>query len=298
MLAVIFFVWLGSACVSLPPLLLLGNEHFDPDNSTIPICTVSQNFWYQIYATMASFYVPLFVMVVVYVKILRVVADKKKEMCWKHRPSALMQQLPSHNNSMTTENSVLVNVSVNVKSGKSLSHKSQLRTGSRQYNGGPQPPPVPPPASGGSGPGYTFPTSTLHRLKKEKVLSGLREHKASTTLGIIMSAFIICWLPFFVLALVRPFCTKIFHVEIPGWVSSLFLWLGYANSALNPVIYATLNRDFRRPFKEILCFRCSTLDTLMRREFYNHQFGDDPENLRHKQPLAASRDEVDVPTNL
>jgi hypothetical protein len=33
---------------------------------------------------MASFYVPLCVMVVVYVKILRVVADKKKQMTWKH----------------------------------------------------------------------------------------------------------------------------------------------------------------------------------------------------------------------
>jgi len=32
----------------------------------------------------------------------------------------------------------------------------------------------------------------------------LKDHKASTTLGIIMSAFIICWLPFFVLALLRP----------------------------------------------------------------------------------------------
>lgn len=40
-------------------------------------------FRYQIYATMVSFYVPLCVMVVVYVKILRVVSDKKKQMGWK-----------------------------------------------------------------------------------------------------------------------------------------------------------------------------------------------------------------------
>ena len=78
-------------------------------------------------------------------------------------------------------------------------------------------------------------------------------------------------------------------VEIPGWVSSLFLWLGYTNSALNPVIYATLNRDFRRPFKEILCLRCSTLDSLMRREFYNQQFGDDPETMRHAANAASAK---------
>lgn len=46
---------------------------------------------YQIYATMASFYVPLCVMIVVYVKILRVVADKKKQMGWKPGPTT-----PSH----------------------------------------------------------------------------------------------------------------------------------------------------------------------------------------------------------
>ncbi|MPC71008.1 5-hydroxytryptamine receptor 1 [Portunus trituberculatus] len=61
-----------------------------------------------------------------------------------------------------------------------------------------------------------------------------------------MSAFIVCWLPFFVLALVRPFNTP---SPIPPWVSSLFLWLGYANSLLNPIIYATLNKDFRKPFQ-------------------------------------------------
>lgn len=98
-----------------------------------------------------------------------------------------------------------------------------------------------------------------------------KERKASTTLGIIMSAFVICWLPFFVLALVRPFVAE---DAIPDAVSSIFLWLGYLNSLLNPIIYATLNRDFRKPFQEILFFRCSNLNLMMREEFYHTQYGD------------------------
>lgn len=98
-----------------------------------------------------------------------------------------------------------------------------------------------------------------------------KERKASTTLGIIMSAFVICWLPFFVLALVRPFVAE---DAIPDAVSALFLWLGYINSLLNPIIYATLNRDFRKPFQEILFFRCSNLNHMMREEFYHSQYGD------------------------
>ncbi|XP_014252811.2 5-hydroxytryptamine receptor 1B-like [Cimex lectularius] len=99
-----------------------------------------------------------------------------------------------------------------------------------------------------------------------------KERKASTTLGIIMSAFTICWLPFFVLAIVRPFLQD--QDAIPSTLSSLFLWLGYANSLLNPVIYATLNRDFRRPFQQILYFRCGSLNHMMREEFYQSQYGD------------------------
>lgn len=99
-----------------------------------------------------------------------------------------------------------------------------------------------------------------------------KERKASTTLGIIMSAFTVCWLPFFVLAILRPFLNE--QSSIPASLSSLFLWLGYANSLLNPIIYATLNRDFRKPFQQILYFRCSTLNDMMREEFYHSQYGD------------------------
>ncbi|XP_051164461.1 5-hydroxytryptamine receptor 1-like [Leptopilina boulardi] len=126
-------------------------------------------------------------------------------------------------------------------------------------------------------------TNSPHQ-KKLKQLA--KERKASRTLGIIMSAFIICWLPFFFLALVKPFIKD--PQSIPMFVSSIFLWLGYCNSLLNPIIYATLNRDFRRPFKEILFFRCSKLDLMMREEFYHSQYGD-PENK-----YIRSGDEIGV----
>lgn len=48
------------------------------------------------------------------------------------------------------------------------------------------------------------------------------------------------------------------------------------------VIYATLNRDFRRPFQQILYFRCGSLNHMMREEFYHSQYGDpEPQHSAH-----------------
>lgn len=66
MLSYIAFVWIASCLISIPPVLILGNEHGTPAE---PICEVSQNRGYQIYATLSAFYIPLVVMIFVYYKI-------------------------------------------------------------------------------------------------------------------------------------------------------------------------------------------------------------------------------------
>lgn len=73
MIICVFLVWFGAACISLPPLLLLGNEHvnYDENNNAHYVCIVCQKIGYQIYATFCSFYIPLAVMMVVYYKIFR-----------------------------------------------------------------------------------------------------------------------------------------------------------------------------------------------------------------------------------
>lgn len=84
MLFCVFLVWFGSACISLPPLLILGNEHriTEDDKVNEEVCIVCQSFGYQLYATLCSFYIPLAVMMVVYYKIFRaarrIVLDEKR----------------------------------------------------------------------------------------------------------------------------------------------------------------------------------------------------------------------------
>ncbi|KAH8277428.1 hypothetical protein KR026_010666 [Drosophila bipectinata] len=89
------------------------------------------------------------------------------------------------------------------------------------------------------------------RSAKIQVKRFRMETKAAKTLAIIVGGFIVCWLPFFTMYLIRAFCD---HCIQPTVFSVLF-WLGYCNSAINPVIYALFSHEFRIAFKRIVC-RC------------------------------------------
>nr|XP_029711848.1 octopamine receptor Oamb-like isoform X3 [Aedes albopictus] len=77
------------------------------------------------------------------------------------------------------------------------------------------------------------------------------ETKAAKTLAIIVGLFILCWLPFFTMYLIRPFCDNC----INDLLFSIVFWIGYCNSAINPMIYALFSKDFRFAFKRLIC-RC------------------------------------------
>ncbi|XP_070612626.1 5-hydroxytryptamine receptor 7-like [Erythrolamprus reginae] len=82
-----------------------------------------------------------------------------------------------------------------------------------------------------------------------------REQKAARTLGVIVGSFTVCWLPFFLMSTARPFLCGNRCSCIPLWLERTLLWLGYANSLLNPWIYAFFNRDLRTTFWNLL--RCN-----------------------------------------
>ncbi|KAF7494008.1 5-hydroxytryptamine receptor 2A [Sarcoptes scabiei] len=89
----------------------------------------------------------------------------------------------------------------------------------------------------------------MRKVIKESIESK-RERKAAKILAIITGIFVICWLPFFVMALVMPLCKV---CQTHKYIFSTFLWLGYLNSLLNPIIYTIFSPDFRNGFRRILC---------------------------------------------
>lgn len=129
-------------------------------------------------------------------------------------------------------------------------------------------------------PGFHVPQTNQLPSSQAANSSVMRERKASITLGVIMSAFTICWLPFFIIALLRPFSESVNN--LPRTFVLLTLWLGYANSLLNPIIYVTFHHDFRNAFKHLLCLRCMTINEHIRKDEYKSQYGETlyQENIR------------------
>ncbi|XP_069018929.1 dopamine receptor D4a [Embiotoca jacksoni] len=89
--------------------------------------------------------------------------------------------------------------------------------------------------------------------KRKRAKINSRERKAMKVLPVVVGAFLFCWTPFFVLHTMRSRCQD---CHVPPALMSVVTWLGYVNSALNPVIYTIFNTEFRNFFKKFLhrCF--------------------------------------------
>lgn len=120
--------------------------------------------------------------------------------------------------------------------------------------------------------------SNLNRANPKIILA--KEKKAAKQLGVIVGAFILCWLPYFTLFMVVAYCGK--EQCVNQTVFTTTTWLGYFNSALNPILYPLCNVNFKRAFKRMLRVPGSQTDLMAnnlamhQKQRYNYQL-----NKRH-----------------
>ncbi|NXJ93739.1 DRD3 protein, partial [Corythaixoides concolor] len=266
----IVIVWMLAFAVSCP--LLFGfNTTGDPS-----VCSIS-NPIFVIYSSLVSFYLPFMVTLLLYVRIYLVLRQRQKKRtltrqgsrsastkpCYVHKVRAtkalptrcqgtfsLCLPLKCSGQEMSTKRKLLAVFSL--QRYRSFCHEASLtRTPEKaQHNRLEE-------RRKSTKPGLEVQRlsdgrtiSSLKLAHQQPRLIQLRERKATQMLAIVLGAFIVCWLPFFLIHILNAHCPS---CRVPPGLYSASTWLGYVNSALNPIIYTTFNTDFRKAFLKILC---------------------------------------------
>ncbi|XP_038569395.1 D(1) dopamine receptor-like [Micropterus salmoides] len=227
--------WTVSVVISFVPVQLNWHraEIGDPAGEDLTFrgesvdgsCDSSLSRTYAISSSLISFYIPVAIMIVTYTRIYQIAQIQI-------RMISSLERAAEHAQSCRSDGTELLpHLSTEISANQ---YQSRIRLNSDSQR-----------------------TSQSHRELK---VSFRKETKVLKTLSIIMGVFVCCWLPFFVLNCALPFCPG---PGAPGaqrgpyCVSEktfdVFVWIGWSNSSLNPIIYA-FNADFRDAFLRLL--RC------------------------------------------
>lgn len=218
-------VWVISISISMPPLFWRqAKAHEELTECMVNTDQIS----YTLYSTFGAFYVPTVLLIILYGRIY--VAARSR-----------IFKTPSYSGKRFTTAQL-----IQTSAGSSLCSLNSASNQEAHLHSG----------AGGEGGSPLFVNSVKVKLAdnvlERKRLCAARERKATKTLGIILGAFIICWLPFFVVTLVWGICKE---CSFDPLLFDVFTWLGYLNSLINPVIYTVFNDEFKQAFQKLIKFK-------------------------------------------
>ncbi|XP_036396401.1 5-hydroxytryptamine receptor 1F-like [Megalops cyprinoides] len=215
-------VWVLSIFISLPPLVWRHQGGCGEE------CLIKHDhIAFTIYSTFGAFYIPLGLILILYYKIYRAA----KTLYHKRGTSRLTRQEMNGNMLPKCSDRDLQSPDALSPPEKSYSDPSTEGDRVRIAVRSPQC------------------ESRRERSFRRQRISGTREKRAATTLGLILGAFVICWLPFFLKEVIVNTCSS---CSLSAEMTDFLTWLGYLNSLINPLIYTIFNEDFKKAFQKLV----------------------------------------------
>ena len=230
---VIVACWCISALVALVMVLTFREEtNVFLENE---MCALPSHPAFVVVSSLISFFVPSIVMIALYIKIIQVMRSRSG---WNRSKTVQIRSsriMPQKSNGESSSSSQTAQDTGKGKTTPSQAVSDQASTKPTQN-------------IKQSNPGLSdqqCDSSGVIINKRKAIVS--KERKAAKTLGIVMVVFFLCWAPYFCGHILNSVCC-----ELSFTVYQVLTWLGYANSALNPLLYTMFNPDFRAAFYKIL----------------------------------------------
>ncbi|XP_077098146.1 alpha-2B adrenergic receptor-like [Siphateles boraxobius] len=283
----IVVVWLISAVISFP-LLVSMNKTPEQKDGGGPQCKLNDDLWYILYSSIGSFFAPCLIMILVYVRIYQIAKKHTRYPPGEPRkdvPPGMAVQSGKDQGGVDPAN--VPNLAVNqpqppVEIRKQMKRSKRCKDNEDSSSSGSDIEVVRGHNANGATsnvgalePGHqtTSPTQTYQNViatsKGSQLASAnvnpagtpntkrkamiVREKRFTFVLAVVIGVFVVCWFPFFFTYILQAVCQA---CKLPDALFKFFFWMGYCNSALNPLIYTIFNRDFRKAFKKILFKKC------------------------------------------
>ncbi|XP_058020046.1 5-hydroxytryptamine receptor 1E [Ahaetulla prasina] len=213
-------VWTISIFISMPPLF--WRNHRNSSNSSD--CQIQHNhIIYTIYSTFGAFYIPLTLILIVYYRIYHAAKSLyQKRGSSRHLSSRSTDSQNSFASCKLTQTFCISDISMSDPTTEF--DRIQFSVRSPPFDNDPD------------------------LVGDRQQISSVRERKAARILGLILGAFILSWLPFFIKELIVGLGISTVSAEVAHFLT----WLGYVNSLINPLLYTSFNEDFKFAFKKLI----------------------------------------------
>uniref|UniRef100_F1KX22 5-hydroxytryptamine receptor 2B n=1 Tax=Ascaris suum TaxID=6253 RepID=F1KX22_ASCSU len=260
----ITFVWLITILISCPIAIA---ALIDPTNILQRNSCAISNRYYMVYGSTFAFLIPFIVMAVTYTKTTTLLKKQASQLSQRasNRSNGLRRTLPHRRLGQSSmSNGMLHKNSVNIGGYSSLrgTHPPLLIEDELQLTALPSDSKNKEERGklrriGARTSSAIFAVTSRISRKSSLLITSqdlANEHKATRVLAVVFGCFFVCWTPFFAANFAVGFCGE--SCAVPPGIASLFLWLGYVSSTINPLIYTIFNRRFRQAFLRIIRCQC------------------------------------------